>query len=149
MKTTIALLAILLTGCVTTSKQFEDDRVVILEGRVWVKDVDGMTPAEIRAVSDRYTVPVFDDAERAAWKRLLWGQGADVATTAVGLSLGCVELNPLGPGVAVAGKIWLASWYRNEAARTPAAFSVSKAGNASALVGGAAALWNLTQIPGC
>lgn len=142
------LIALILAGCASTPKQFEDDRVIVLEGRAWVKDVDGMTRPQIEAIAAEYTTPVFDDAERAAYKRMLWGQGADAATTIIGISMGCRELNPIGPVGAIALKVWAAHWYRNEAGRTPRMFSVSKAVNTSALIGGSAALWNLTQVVG-
>lgn len=145
MKILIALL--MLAGCASVPKQYEDERVVIIEKRVYVYS-DGLSPAQVEAIAADYTVPVFDEAERKAWKRLLWGQGADAATTGIALSLGCVEANPLGPVGAMAAKVWLATWYRNEAAHTPKAFSVSSIGNTAGAVGAGAALWNITQMVG-
>jgi hypothetical protein len=153
MKTVlICMLSLLLCNCATVPRQFEDERIILIDGVAWVKDADTMTAAEVQAIASEYTVPVLDDAERRACKRVLWGQGADLATTAIGLSLGCSEANPLyGGNVAaiVAVKAWLMLGCQAQAERTPAAFSTAKAHNFSAGVGVAAAAWNLTRLPGC
>lgn len=152
MRYLIVLFVLLLSACATAPRQFEDERVILIDGVAWVKDADTKTPEQINAIAREYTAPVLDDAERAACKRVLWGQGADLATTGIGLALGCSEANPLFGGsvlaiVAVKGYLMLAC--QAQAERTPKAFSMATAHNWSAAVGGGAALWNLTKLGSC
>ncbi|MGE3502590.1 MAG: hypothetical protein AB7H19_12205, partial [Porticoccaceae bacterium] len=141
------------SACSTMPRNYEDERVIILDRRVWIK-TDGLTADQIRTTSEEYMLPVLDDNERHAYKRLLWGQGADLATTVVAIAAGCTEANPLfawagGPGAVVAAfgaKLALAKIYLAEARKTPAAFSLAKTGSAAGAVGGAAAIWNIGVV---
>lgn len=149
----IILIALLLVaGCASVPKQYEDERVIVLEGRAWVKDADTKTAAEIDAIASDYTVPVLDEAERKACNRVLWGQGADLVTTGVGLALGCTEANPLyagNIGAVVVVKVYMMAVCREQARRTPKAFSMAKMHNWSAGIGAGAAIWNITQLGSC
>lgn len=141
--------AIITSGCSTIPKNFENDEVLITDGELFVFTGDGMSQQEIERITIKYTLPFYDDEEKKAYKRLLWGQGLDAATTGVALSMGCKEANPLfgGSFVAVLGaKIALAKIYKAQAKKTPEGFSLSKTGNAAGLIGGAAGVWNLTHI---
>lgn len=144
--------ALSLAGCASVPRQFEDDRVILLDGVAWVKDADGKTAAEINAIASEYTRPVLDEAERKACRRVLWGQGADLVTTGIGMSLGCAEANPLFGGniaAVIAVKAYIMLACEAQAERTPLMFSMAHTANWTAGIGAGAAAWNLTKIPAC
>lgn len=153
MKPIAIAILLAVSACSTVPRNYEDARVIILDKRVWIK-TDGLTVDQIRATSEEYMLPVLDDAERRAYKRLLWGQGADLATTGVAIAAGCSEANPLfawagGPGAVVAAfgaKLALAKIYLAEAKKTPSAFSLAKTGTAAGAIGGVAAVWNIGVV---
>lgn len=154
---TIALLAALavLGACATKPMQYEDDDVIIVKGIVLIKHPDQRTPENIRQVTDHYTKPVLDDAERRALRHLIISNTFDTLTTAAFLQQGCIEGNPIfgkHPNIAtiVGAKALMIWWWRHEAAKTPAAFSRARTANVgSAMAYGASAINLRAATNGC
>lgn len=148
---TLALLA----ACATRPMQYEDDDVIIVKGIVLLKHPDRRTPENIREVTDHYTKPVLDDAERRALRWRAGFETADFITTVVGLNMGCSESNPLlgkSPAVGwiVAAKVIPTLIAYRHAKASPAAFSSARKTRQGNCVMGGVVAWNLYMLSrGC
>ena len=127
---TLLILAAFLAGCASQPRVREFPDAFIVDNVVYARHSDTLTPEQAAAVAAKYSVPVFDDRERAMWRHLLIGHGLDVGTTVIGLNRGCVETLPgIGAspsiGVLIAVKaIPLVIW-RMQANASPAGLSTA------------------------
>lgn len=148
------ILALMLTGCSVIPKHYEDENVYVIKHKVYIRHVDKLTPEQIKQVEKDYTQPYLDDYEKKALRGRLLGEGSDLATTVVGLAIGCVEANPLvaGGGLpAIVAAKGLGYWSaRSYAKASPKAFSSAKATKKGNYILFGTAAWNIYMISqGC
>lgn len=124
-----ALLCLVLAGCASRplTAEYRDggDVIVWSDRRVVIVNESQLDPKRTAILRKKWIEPSYDDGERAAFKALLWGNAADVASTGLMLNAGCAESNKLmrNPFALVGLKaLWLA-WWRDAAAQSPEGFS--------------------------
>lgn len=146
---------LLLASCHSIPKHYEDEKVYVIDHKVYIRHSDKLTEEELKQVKKDYTEPYLDENEERALKGRGVADALDVATTVVGLNIGCVEKNPLlgtnpSVGVIVAVK-GLGYWMTySHAKASPKMFSSAKQlKNDNYILFGVVA-WNLYQISqGC
>jgi hypothetical protein len=151
---TFVILALLLGACHTIPKNFEDENVFVIKHKVYIRHVDKITEEQKEQIRKDYTEPHLDEEEKKALKGRMFGEGADLATTLVGIGLGCVEANPLvawGGVPAIIASKGLGYWSaKNYAKATPKAFSSAKKTKKGNYVLYGAGAWNMLMIAqGC
>jgi hypothetical protein len=123
------LACLLLTACVSkplTAEYREGGDVIVLsDRRVSLVNEAAMPRHRRDQLKQKWLTPSYDAGERAAFKRLMLANVADLATTAAFLQAGCREANPMmrHPGALVGLKAAWLLWWRYEASRSPEGFS--------------------------
>lgn len=92
---TLLLFLIMITGCHSIPKHYEDENVYVINHKVYIRHVDKLTDEQKDQVVKDYTAPYLDEAEKRALKGRAIGEAGDLITTAIGFSKGCVEANPI------------------------------------------------------
>lgn len=120
------LLCLMLAGCASHNLRdsyahgdLDKDGCIAYRCKVYCRD--DATKAQVEA----FAAGSLDDGERAAFKALLWGNAADVASTGLMLNAGCAEANKLmrNPLALVGLKVLWLAWWRDAAAQSPEGFS--------------------------
>lgn len=146
---------ILLNGCHSIPKHYEDEKVYVIDHKVYIRHSDKLTEDELKQVKKDYTEPYLDENEERALKGRGVADALDVATTVVGLNLGCAEQNPLlgkNPSVVSLLIIKGAGYWMtySHAKSSPKMFSsAKKLKNGNYILFGTV-VWNIYQISqGC
>ena len=91
----ITTLLIFLSACHVIPKHYENDKVYVIDHKVYIRHSDKLNEEELKQVKKDYTEPYLDENEERALKGRMFGEAADLVTTAVGFSKGCMEANPI------------------------------------------------------
>lgn len=149
----ITTLLIFLSACHVIPKHYEDDKVYVIDHKVYIRHTDKLTTEELEQVKEDYTEPYLDDNEKKALRGRMFGEAADLVTTAVGFSKGCMEANPIvGTNIYNVVLVKGLGYYtaRQYAKASPKMFSSAKKLKTGKYILFGAAVWNIYQISqGC
>lgn len=152
---TLLLFLIMITGCHSIPKHYEDENVYVVDHKVYIRHSDKLTEQQYQEVVDTYTKPYMDDNEKKALKHRRIADGADVVTTLIGMNLGCREVNPLvgsKPGLPILLVVKGAGYWMtySHAKASPKAFSSAKKLKNDNYILFGVVTWNLYQLSqGC
>ena len=153
MMRALILSAMFLMGCHTTPKHYEDDKVYVIDHKVYIRYSDKLNEEELKQVKKDYTEPYLDENEERALKGRMFGEAADLVTTAVGFSKGCMEANPIvGTNIYNVILVKGIGYYtaKQYAKASPKMFSSAKKLKTGNYILFGTAMWNIYQISqGC
>lgn len=149
----ITTLLIFLSACHVIPKHYEDDKVYAIDHKVYIRHSDKLNEEELKQVKKDYTEPYLDENEEMALKGRMFGEAADLVTTAVGFSKGCMEANPIvGTNIYNVILVKGIGYYtaKQYAKASPKMFNSAKKLKTGNYILFGTAMWNIYQISqGC